>query len=591
MTQPTIVYTKIKKEVQKMRKTFSIIISVLMVLSLCVVGISADDATKVTTAAEFLAMQADGNYILDADIVVTASYGAGETPTAFVGTFDGNGHTITVSGAPVFADLGKAVIKNLTIDGTIESDTNVGALATTCSAKIFDEFSDYAVIEKCVNKASVTMTVPDTAEKDSWWGVGGFIGKSADNGGAMFVECVNEGAITVKCTKIESCRFYAGGFAGICDTFLARNSENKGDVKFDGDYANCLGQDGSAGFVGRVAMTSAFNFCNIEYCVNSGSIKGGRYAGGFLAYSGLGGNTCQYLMDNTPYRFFGNINTGDIEAKGWAGGIAGYCYCNGTNDAQTFDIEFNLVSGKIVSDKWCAPFVGYSNSTKNTLMYNVSNAEFAKRTEEAATFMFVFLGCSSSNYRDNTTFLHNYIVDEAGIFKYLTYAEDESKNGANRIELAWGIDNNYVTIVTPAQLASGEITYKINAAAQKNGFNQTLGTDQTPTPAVTSSYVVKDGNNYKNAATAEFDPFDLIDITKAPETTKGETTAKATTAEVTTAAAPTETTAAAPTETTAAPTDVTTAATGKDGGCKSVIGIGVAIVAVLGAAYVSKKKF
>ncbi|MCR4683683.1 MAG: hypothetical protein K5647_10175 [Clostridiales bacterium] len=572
-----------------MRKTFSIIISVLMVLSLCVVGISADDATKVTTAAEFLAMQADGNYILDADIVVTASYGAGETPTAFVGTFDGNGHTITVSGAPMFADLGKAVIKNLTIEGSIESDTNVGALATTCSARTFEEFSDYAVIEKCVNKANVTMTVPDTAEKDSYWGVGGFIGKSADDCGAMFVECVNEGAITVKCTKTESCRFYAGGFAGLCDTFLARNSENKGDVKFDGDYANCLGQDGCAGFVGRVAKTPSFNYCNIEYCVNNGNIKGARYAGGFLGYSGLGSNTCQYLMDNTPYRFFGNINNGDIEGKNWAGGIAGYCYCNGTNDAQTFDIEFNLVNGKIVSDKWCAPFVGYSNSTKNILMYNVSTAEFAKRTEEAASFMFVFLGCSSSYYKDNTTFQHNYIVDEGGLFKYLTYAEDGEKYPNNRIEIAWGIDNNYVTIVTPAQLATGEITYKINSAAQKNGFNQTLGTDQAPTPSLASSYVVKDGNNYKNAATAEFDAFELIDITKAPETTKTETTAKATTAEVTTAAAPTETTAAAPTETTAAPTDVTTAAP-KDGGCKSVIGIGVAIVAVLGAAYVSKKK-
>ncbi|MBO7359717.1 MAG: hypothetical protein J6V48_01190 [Clostridia bacterium] len=573
-----------------MRKTFSIIISVLMVLSLCVVGISADDATKVTTSAEFLAMQADGNYILDADIVVTASYGAGETPTAFVGTFDGNGHTITVSGAPVFADLGKAVIKNLTIDGTIESDTNVGALAASVSANCFDDFTNYAVIENCVNKASVTMTVPESAEENSWWGVGGFIGKSADNGGAMFVECVNEGAITVKCTKTVKIRFYAGGFAGICDTFLARNCENKADVQFDGSYDNCLGEDGCAGFVGRVAMTSAFNFCNIEYCVNNGNVKGARYAGGFLGYAGLSGNTCQYLMDNTPYRFFANINNGDIEGKFWAGGIAGYCYCNGTNDAQTFDIEFNLVNGKMTSDQWCSPFVAYSNSTKNIMMYNVSTAELAKRTAEAKEYMFVFLGCSSSHYPDNTTIQHNYIIDDAGVVKYLTYAtsDDYSKN---RIDIAWGIDNNYVTVVTAAQLATGEIAYKINKAAQQNGFNQTLGTDQTPTPSLASSYVVQDGNSYKNAATSEFDPLEVLDITTIEETTKGETTAKATTAEVTTAAAPTETTAAAPTETTAAAPTETTAATGKDGGCKSVIGIGVAIVAVLGAAYVSKKKF
>ncbi|MCR4682380.1 MAG: hypothetical protein K5647_03495, partial [Clostridiales bacterium] len=88
---------------------------------------------KISTAAEFLAMKADGTYYLDADITLTASYEA-----TFTGTFDGNGHTVTVSGVPMFADIGKSVIKNLTIDGSIESDRSVGALATTCSARIFD---------------------------------------------------------------------------------------------------------------------------------------------------------------------------------------------------------------------------------------------------------------------------------------------------------------------------------------------------------------------------------------------------------------------------------------------------------------------
>ena len=467
----------------------------------------APDGMKISTAAEFLAMKADGTYYLDADIAVTASYEA-----TFTGTLDGNGHTVTVSGAPVFADIGKAVIKNLTIEGTIDTDRDAGALAACVSAEVIYDFTAYAVIKNCVNKANVTMTVPDTAEKDSYWGVGGFIGKSAEHCSAMFTECVNEGAVTVKCRKEEPCRFYAGGFAGICDTFLARDSENRGDVKFDGDYEYCLGQDGCSGFVGRVAMSAGLNFCNIEYCVNDGNIRGGRYAGGFLAYSGLSNNICQYIMGNTPYRFFANINNGDIEAKGWAGGIAGYCYCSGINEVQTVDIEFNLVNGRISSDKWCSPFVAYSNSTKNIIMYNVSTADFAGRTADAADFMFVFLGCSSSDSRNNSTFRHNFILDEAGAFRYLSYAESDSFE-ASRVPISWGIENGYVTIVTPSQLATGEITYRINEAAGTNGFNQTLGKDSAPTPSRGSSFVAFSDGNYLNTDSPAFPVLEYYDVT------------------------------------------------------------------------------
>ena len=455
---------------------------------------------RISTAAEFLAMKADGNCCLDADLSLTASYGA-----TFTGTLDGNGHTVTVSGVPVFADLGKAVIKNLTVEGRIDCDTDAGALAASCSANCFNDFTGYAVIENCVNRASVTMTVPDTAEIESWWGVGGFIGKSAANCGAMFSGCVNEGAVTVKCGKEERYRFYAGGFAGICDTFLARNCENRADVKFDGDYANCLSQDGCAGFVGRVAMTAGLNFCNIEYCVNNGNVRGGRYAGGFLAYSGINNNICNYLMGNTPYRFFANINNGDIEGKLYAGGIAGYCYGNGGTDIQTVDIEFNLVGGRISSDQWCSPFIAYSNSVKNIIMYNVSTAGLAKRTADAADYMFVFLGCSSVDYRLDTAVRDNYIVDDAGAVRYLTYATTDAHEN-NRIEIAWGIENNYVTVVSADKLATGEIAYRINEAAGTDGFRQTIGKDPAPTPSMGSSFVAFSDGRYLNRETPVFVP-------------------------------------------------------------------------------------
>ena len=574
-----------------MRKTLSIILSVIMVLSLCIIGISAADGEKISTVAEFLAMKADGTYYLDADLVITASYGAGETPVPFTGTFDGNGHTVTVT-APVFASLGKATVKNLTIEGEITATDNAGALATLVSAEIIDDFTAYAVIENCVNKAKVTMTVPETATSSSYWGAGGFIGKSVEHCGAMFIGCVNEGDVVVKCpqeTDSLKIRYSGGGFAGVCDTFLARDCVNKGNISFDGDWALCLEQDSFGGFVGRAASVASFNYINIEYCVNEGNVKGGRYAGGFCGYAGLGSNTTQYDMGNTPYRFFGNINKGEIEGKRWAGGIAGYLYTTANDNSETFDIEFNLVEGKIISARWCSHFVGYSNSICNLFKFNVGTAELAKGTgEDTQDWMFCFLGCSSANYRNDAEFHDNYVVDDAGLYKYLTYAESES-NKDKIIEFSWGVENNYVTVVTAAQLATGEIAYKINKAANANGFNQTLGTDQTPTPSKDSSYVVQDGNSYKNSATAEFDPIEYYDVTTEEVTTKGETTKKETTAVVTTAA-PIETTDAPAGDDTTAAAPETTAAPAKKG-CKSVIGIGVAIVAVLGAAYVSKKKF
>ena len=571
-----------------MRKTLSIILSVIMVLSLCIIGISAADGEKISNPTEFLAMKADGTYYLDADLVITASYGAGETPVPFTGTLDGNGHTVTVT-APVFASLGKATVKNLTIEGEIVANDNAGALAAYVSAEVIDDFTAYAVIENCVNKAKVTVSVPESAAATTYWGAGGFIGKSVDHCGAMFIGCTNDGEVSIKCPQNNNdlkIKFYAGGFAGVCDTFLARESVNNGNVFFDGTYDLCLGEDGSAGFVGRAASIASFNYVNIESCINNGNIKGGRYAGGFISYAGLGSNTCQYEMGNTPYRFYSNINTGDIEGKTQAGGIAGYLYTNGSNEQQTFDMEFNLTSGKIASNQWCSYFIGYSNSVYNKLKFNVSTAELAKVDDSAVDYQFVFLGCSSVNYRNDAEIHDNYVVDEGNALKWLCYSTGTE---GNRIEIAWGIENNYVTRVTPSQLATGEIAYKINKAANANGFNQTLGTDQTPTPSKDSAYVAQDGNSYKNATTAEFDPIEFLDVTTEEVTTKGETTKKETTAAVTTAA-PVETTDAPAGDDTTAAAPETTAAPAKKG-CKSVIGIGVAIVAVLGAAYVSKKKF
>ena len=125
-----------------MRKLLAIILAVVMMLSLAIVGVSAAEPEVITTAEQFAAMTADGNYKLGADITISASYGE------FKGTFDGDGKTITTT-VPVFATLTGATVKNLTIEGNVSDKGHVGALSKAGSN---------VTIENVTNKASVTIT-------------------------------------------------------------------------------------------------------------------------------------------------------------------------------------------------------------------------------------------------------------------------------------------------------------------------------------------------------------------------------------------------------------------------------------------------
>lgn len=59
---------------------------------------AAGAVQNIGTAEAFAAMEPDGNYQLTADITVTAPYGNDITGfTGFTGTFDGNGHTVTLA--------------------------------------------------------------------------------------------------------------------------------------------------------------------------------------------------------------------------------------------------------------------------------------------------------------------------------------------------------------------------------------------------------------------------------------------------------------------------------------------------------------
>ena len=70
------------------KRLVSILLVLVMVLGMLpTVAFEAETAASITTAEEFAAMDAGGNYILDTDITITKPH-SGD----FQGHFDGNGH-------------------------------------------------------------------------------------------------------------------------------------------------------------------------------------------------------------------------------------------------------------------------------------------------------------------------------------------------------------------------------------------------------------------------------------------------------------------------------------------------------------------
>lgn len=179
----------------------------------------------VSSAKEFAAMEPDGNYQLTADITVTAPYGNDITGfTGFTGTFDGNGHTVTLditastANVGLFSKLaGGAVVKNVITAGSISGKVNnVGGIAGTADGNV--------TIENCKNTASIK----------GGKGAGGILGYSEPGSGFVTISsCANMGSVS-------GTRKQVGGIAGnVVGTHIIRNCYNQGDIS---DGAGILGR-------------------------------------------------------------------------------------------------------------------------------------------------------------------------------------------------------------------------------------------------------------------------------------------------------------------------------------------------------------
>lgn len=184
---------------------------------------AAGAVQDIGTAEAFAAMEPGGNYQLTANITVTAPYGNDITGfTGFTGTFDGNGHTVTLditastANVGLFSKLaGGAVVKNVKVDGTVSGTEGVAGIAAQANG---------ATISGCINCAIISATGRY---------VGGIVGKLR---GGTVENCYNTGAIS---SSRDRKGVNLGGIAGYIDSNgSVKNCYNSGTTSATADTSN-----------------------------------------------------------------------------------------------------------------------------------------------------------------------------------------------------------------------------------------------------------------------------------------------------------------------------------------------------------------
>lgn len=208
---------------------------------------AAGAVQDIGTAEAFAAMEPGGNYQLTANITVTAPYA-----NDFTGTFDGNGHTVTLAidqpskdNIGLFSKISStATIKNVTVDGTVTGSRCVGGIAGTSNG----------TITQCQNKATITATKNGSGNYSQAGGIVGY----AEN--ATITSCANVGNVNAAPNDGRRC----GGVAGYAKTSVIENCYNQGQV------SSC--STGSSAAVGGIAGYIDSN-ASVMNCYNSGAIS------------------------------------------------------------------------------------------------------------------------------------------------------------------------------------------------------------------------------------------------------------------------------------------------------------------------------
>lgn len=358
-----------------MRRIISILLTVLMVASMCTFvsfGASAEEAvipaeptleiladttgyTALSSKNDFGGKKAvftdpNGKYYLTADITLDSTI-----DMEFAGELHGNGHTITVS-APLFENLKGATISNLKIVGNVSAAgaDNIGLLANIGGA---------VTITNVITEGSVkhTSSVAVTAS------AAGFIGMLSSDSASTFTNCYNKAEVVGMNSNPQG----AAGIVGLASA---------GDLNLNGcvNTGAITGYNDAAGIVGYSKV-----FINAENCVNAGVVVATNdAAGGIVGHTDRG-----FEINNCK-------NTNSVSGKATAGIVA-----NMGQKAGEDRIFTNCVnSGHINGTTYAAGMAGYLNVCKDIIITKcINNGEITGDLRAAGIVAFTAT-CDSAKF-------------------------------------------------------------------------------------------------------------------------------------------------------------------------------------------------
>lgn len=256
----------------------------------------------------------DANGMLATDITFTGTWtpiGGNDSSSAYTGTFNGGGYTVTFSSG-ISGDYqglfgyNKGTIEDVSVEGAITGTDYAGAIAAVNSG----------TIQNCQNSASVSGSASLS-----------FVGGIAGVNMGIITDSSNQGNISSQATGSN-----IGGIAGAAREGSITNCTNQGTVSLtpaqsDPDYAEgCVG--GITGLNYKAAIEQAGNYGAVSNTDASG------YTGGV---AGLNNGSIT-----------NSVNGASIKGTYYAGGVAGYNFLN--EDAGEAHIHNVLNHGEVTSD-------------------------------------------------------------------------------------------------------------------------------------------------------------------------------------------------------------------------------------------------
>jgi hypothetical protein len=253
----------------------------------------------------------------------------------FMGTFDGQGHTISgLEKNGLFGEIKNAAIKNLKTSGTV---VNGGPPSTSTSGSGVVERATDCRLENLKSDVELVYDMVLVGQP-----IGGIVGMAA--GATVVSGCEFNGSFSKTDTDYSGSVTGVGAYGGIVGQVQLSYTGYRTEVEDCVNYANIAGCRNSGGIVGGTEYTdttnssypaalvirNCVNYGDVVQVVNARGLGGGTFyqgVGGILGSSGMNYELASFkdLGRDLSVSISGCANYGDIRAlTSNAGGIVGY---------------------------------------------------------------------------------------------------------------------------------------------------------------------------------------------------------------------------------------------------------------------------